>query len=321
MKRKMISLTLMLLSLVLLINGCKKDEGSSIVKTLEISYIGSHTATLNGEVVSSGTPIGERGFLWSETNQAPGEDENKIIVEGTVGSFNAELTGLDFNTSYKVRAFAINSLETAYGEQKSFNTIAVNEGEVFNPATSKTWMDRNLGASRVATSSTDEEAYGDLYQWGRATDGHEKRNSPITTFLSASDTPGNGSFISMYVYNRNQIQDWRKPQNAELWQGVKGINNPCPEGFRVPTEAEWYAEIQSWKRPSFVGAFTSPLRLPMAGYRYNESGLFYPVGLLGCYWSSTVYQTDSWQLNFNSNSAYMDYGPRANGLSVRCIKN
>ena len=27
------------------------------------------------------------------------------------------------------------------------------------------WMDRNLGASRVATSFDDEEAYGDLYQW------------------------------------------------------------------------------------------------------------------------------------------------------------
>ena len=44
-------------------------------------------------------------------------------------------------------------------------------------ATSRVWMDRNLGASQVATSSDDILAYGDLYQWGRLTDGHEKRGS------------------------------------------------------------------------------------------------------------------------------------------------
>jgi hypothetical protein len=38
--------------------------------------------------------------------------------------------------------------------------------EVQNPVTGRIWMDRNLGASRAATSPTDSEAYGDLYQWG-----------------------------------------------------------------------------------------------------------------------------------------------------------
>ena len=37
--------------------------------------------------------------------------------------------------------------------------------DVTNPTTGKTWMDRNLGASQAATSSTDADAYGDLYQW------------------------------------------------------------------------------------------------------------------------------------------------------------
>jgi hypothetical protein len=50
-------------------------------------------------------------------------------------------------------------------------------------------MDRNLGAARVATSSTDEEAYGDLYQWGRGTDGHEKRGSLISSVPSDNDNP------------------------------------------------------------------------------------------------------------------------------------
>jgi hypothetical protein len=82
--------------------------------------------------------------------------------------------------------------------------------EVFNPATGKTWMDRNLGASRAATSSTDAEAYGDLYQWGRAADGHQKRTSGTTSTLSNSDTPGHGNFI---LAPKISPWDWRSPQN------------------------------------------------------------------------------------------------------------
>lgn len=53
--------------------------------------------------------------------------------------------------------------------------------EVLNLITGRVWMDRNLGASRVATSSTDEAAYGDLYQWGRFGDGHQCRKSDTTS--------------------------------------------------------------------------------------------------------------------------------------------
>jgi uncharacterized protein (TIGR02145 family) len=113
--------------------------------------------------------------------------------------------------------------------------------EVTNPSTGKVWMDRNLGASRAATSSTDEEAYGDLYQWGRAADGHQIRTSNTTSTLSNSDTPGHGNFILANY----PPYDWRSPQNDNLWQGVNGTNNPCPAGYRLPTEAELDAERQS----------------------------------------------------------------------------
>src|SRR5690606_24737546 len=111
---------------------------------------------------------------------------------------------------------------------------------VINPTTNKTWMDRNLGASQVATSSANANAYGDLYQWGRFADGHQCRNSGTTSTLSTTDTPGNGLFII------SSIGDWRSSQNNNLWQGVNGINNPCPTGYRLPTEAELDAERLSW---------------------------------------------------------------------------
>lgn len=183
-------------------------------------------------------------------------------------------------------------------------------------ANNRCWLDRNLGASRVATSSTDEFAYGDLYQWGRATDGHQERISGTTTTLSNSDNPGHGGFI---ISNYEANSDWRNPQNDNLWQGVDGINNPCPAGFRLPTTAEWNAERASWSSNNAAGAFDSPLKLTMGGLRGSNNGLIGDEDLYGDYWSSDVYNTASRGLVFNSTSASGIIASRANGFSVRCI--
>jgi hypothetical protein len=53
--------------------------------------------------------------------------------------------------------------------------------EVRNPITGRVWMYRNLGASRAAMSSSDEDAYGDLYQWGWFGYGHQCRKSDTTS--------------------------------------------------------------------------------------------------------------------------------------------
>ena len=189
--------------------------------------------------------------------------------------------------------------------------------DVYNPTTGKIWMDRNLGASRAATSSTDAEAYGDLYQWGRAADGHQKRTSGTTTTLSNSDTPGHGNFILA----SGSPNDWRSPQNDNLWQGVNGINNPCPSGYRLPTEAEWNAERLSWSSNNAAGAFASPLKLAVAGSRSGVHGSLLGVGSAGYYWSSTVSGYYSIRLLFSSGAAGMSSDFRAGGNSVRCLKD
>ncbi len=129
--------------------------------------------------------------------------------------------------------------------------------EVTNPATGQTWMDRNLGASRTANSSSDAQAFGHLYQWGRAADGHQERSSGTTSTLSDSDAPGHGNFI-LVPDGDYMSEDWRDPQNHDLWQGVNVINNPCPSGYRIPTKAELEAERQSWSSLDAAGAFGSP---------------------------------------------------------------
>lgn len=192
-------------------------------------------------------------------------------------------------------------------------------GDVYNPKTGKTWMNKNLGATRVATSPTDAAAFGDLYQWGRLTDGHEKRTSSISNTLSSTDIPGHNKFIAV-----PNSQDWRVTSNNNLWQGVNGINNPCPSGYRLPTAAEFDAERLSWITNNAAGAFASPLKWTMAGARATN-GTFAYINSRAFYLSSNIETTNQITpngLQFTTTNAYIyPYIGRTNGASVRCIKN
>jgi hypothetical protein len=188
--------------------------------------------------------------------------------------------------------------------------------DVTNPSTGKIWMDRNLGAAQAATSSTDANAYGDLYQWGRRSDGHQCRNSATSSALSSSDQPENSSFILA----PNAPYDWRSLQNDNLWQGLNGVNNPCPSGYRIPTDAELDAERLSWSQSNSFGAFVSPLKWVVAGNRISSVGSLYNEGYAGGYWSSAVSNSFPALLGFSSSNTLMYTEPRATGASVRCIK-
>ncbi len=210
---------------------------------------------------------------------------------------------------------SIYSLQVASGQNPSITTVCTEPDEVLS--VNRCWKDRNLGASRVATNSTDEFAYGDLYQWGRLGDGHQNRTSTETNVNSANDVPGHSNFITETV----DPWSWRDPLNRNLWQGLSGANNPCPQGFRLPTEAEFETERASWSSNNAAGAFASPLKLVMAGYRSLDGTLF-AVGTNGYYWtSSTVDDSRSRNFFYYSTNAGMNSNRQAFGMSVRCIKD
>jgi hypothetical protein len=74
-------------------------------------------------------------------------------------------------------------------------------------ADGRCWFDRNLGATQVATSSTDYDSYGWYYQWGRGNDGHQIPTSSTTSTLATSNTPGHANFI----ITSDSVYDWRSP--------------------------------------------------------------------------------------------------------------
>ncbi len=286
------------------------------VSTITASNITESSAVSGGAITyDGGASITARGVCWS-TSQNPTINDNKTIDGTGSSSYVSNITGLSPGTTYYIRAYATNSMGTSYGSQISFTTEQESIPNVIGGA-GRIWMDRNLGATFVATSSIDVNAFGNLFQWGRPADGHEKRNSVTTTILSLNDNPGHGWFI----LNSNFPYDWRTPQNNNLWQGLNGVNNPCPKGFRIPTVSEWIDELNSWGIKSGEGAFNSSLKLTLGGYRRRTNGSLDVVGFIGLYWASTIDGTESYVLYISNTGAHTDKTNRANGYSVRCIKN
>ncbi|WEK35580.1 MAG: FISUMP domain-containing protein [Candidatus Pseudobacter hemicellulosilyticus] len=198
----------------------------------------------------------------------------------------------------------------------TYNGQEVTYGIITSPTTGNKWLDRNLGASQVATSSTDYLAYGDLFQWGRPADGHQLMNwSSSTTGLPLSNTTetkysSNIPNGSLFVITNTEPYDWVNPINYDRWAAnAKGV---CPFSWHIPNETEWKAEGKS--------AITA-INLTNGGQRaFCCGGILVQTGTQGYYWSST---------NLSGQISYFTLSggtvPAANianaGYSVRCIKD
>lgn len=94
------------------------------VTTGSASNITINSATLAGEVtVDGGAEIIERGFVFSTSNNTPTTSDTLRTVDGTTGAMSTDLTGLQSDTLYYYRSYAINSEGTGYGTVQTFTTL------------------------------------------------------------------------------------------------------------------------------------------------------------------------------------------------------
>ena len=93
------------------------------VTTGAISSITATTAISGGEVTTDGdAAVTERGVCWA-TEPNPTVEGNHTSDGTGMGTFTSSLTGLTAGITYYVRAYATNSVGTAYGEEVGFTTV------------------------------------------------------------------------------------------------------------------------------------------------------------------------------------------------------
>jgi len=183
-------------------------------------------------------------------------------------------------------------------------TKTVTYGTVTNipGETSKCWITSNLGADHQATAVNDatEASAGWYWQFNRKQgykhDGTTR--TPNTTWISSI----------------SENSDW----NAAY--------DPCTlelgSGWRIPTSTEWTNVDAGGSWTSWTGPWNSGLKIHAAGYLYFSAGSLSNRGSYGDYWSSTQDSTTyGWYLSFDSSNSLMrNYGVKAYGLSLRCLR-
>jgi uncharacterized protein (TIGR02145 family) len=269
-----------------------------------VPYMGGNGGPYSGQTVSSTGITGLTATL-------------------SAGSFTSGAGSLSYAISGTPASGGTASFALNIGGQTCTLDVPVISGPVcqakVSPSEIKSFMCYNLGA---ASNSADPfnpswEINGGYWQWGRK---DEAAAGPI----------GSGSSEA----NDAVISDWNTTNapNGSWAQNGNGLNDdPCPQGFQVPTKAQWEGVLANNTKTN-VGSFTSSatnyaagkkfgdqLMLPAAGNRDSDDGALYSRGSNGSYWSSSEDDSNAWGLYFNSSNAGTYFYYRSNGLSVRCV--
>jgi uncharacterized protein (TIGR02145 family) len=239
-------------------------------------------------------------------------------------NFNVNIVKV-FKSGQTWKGLVYNTVES----NNTYTSEITANGKTYPVGTKRVWIDRNLGASQVCTAYNDSACYGDYYQWGRNTDGHEKTtssNQELNSSNQVSDITnvGHSDFLissGTYSYDWAKDADSNGSLRSANWSKTDGTS-VCPVGYRVPTFDELRAETVDLSGfDDRSDAFESFLKLPSAGFRFYDSGSMNYQGSRGIVWSSSPNGSNASYVYFLSSSADWFSRYRAFGFSVRCIKD
>lgn len=335
-KNIFIQLSLLVIGLFLVFAlGCIKEEVPT-VSTTEITNVTMSSAISGGFIEDDGgVGIIDCGVCWS-TNDNPTIADNKTI--DTLGAFGFEssIKGLEPNKTYYVRAYATNSVGTGYGNVISFKTSGFStftdprDGNVYKTIQigNQIWMAENLKyLPSVVGYETGSVTYPYYYVYGY-------------NGTNISDAKATENYATYGVlYNWSAVMGGAMNSNNNP-SGVRGV---CPEGWHVPSEAEWTeltdflgGEVvaggklketgtEHWKTPNKGATNETGFTALAGGMRSNYGDYFFDLGKHGCWWTTTKgTDADDAKCVF----MFYDYGninvqasSKTLGGAVRCVKN
>lgn len=309
------------------------NPGVAAVRTWIPDRIRTTKVLFSGKVENDGgVPVTSNGFCWSTHDNPSVEDNIRVCGSGT-GNFESEVTGLNAGTTYFVRAYATNSMGTAYGDLRSFTTIEISP-IVFNADLTygtlsdvddnlyktivigtQTWMAENLKTTKYNDGTPIPNVTADSI-W-------DKLTSPAYCWLFYDES----SFRDMYgaIYNFYTVTTGKL----------------CPTGWHVSTLADWDTLANYLGGTDYQGGISDVGgKMKETGTAHwispnseatNSSGFTglpggcnyfprYGAGRQGRWWCSGPY-CPSKRLHYDSN--ILD-GASCNpqcGYSVRCVKD
>jgi hypothetical protein len=165
-----------------------QDISIPSVTTKDVADITLNTAISGGHVTSDGgIAVTARGVCWSNEHNPTISNSHTLEGDGT-GEFLSSLTGLTLNTLYYVRAYAVNAVGVAYGNEISFTTLSepivpsVNTIQVTNITPTSARIEGNV------TSSGGADVTERGVCWGTS-------QNPTISGNHSSSGSGTGSFV------------------------------------------------------------------------------------------------------------------------------
>jgi uncharacterized protein (TIGR02145 family) len=306
--------------------GNKADLPEVVTKT--VTAITDSSAESGGTVFDDGgAEVEARGVCWC-TGQDPTIANDTTNNGAGNGTFTSSLHGLESETDYFIRAYAINKAGTGYGDlleftttEKTTGTVSDIDGNVYKTVKigDQWWMAENLKVTHYqngdeipnVTNKTkwnsltsgaycnydNDATYGRLYNWYAVTD--NRKIAPEGWHVPTDDEwKEMDSFIGLNESDADQLG----------WRGKS-------EGDKLKSTTGWYADGNGTDEYGFNG-------LP-AGYRDNNAN-FIDIKHTTGFWTTTEYESSS-ALVRGLQYDYSEFGrapnPKHVGLSVRCVKN
>jgi uncharacterized protein (TIGR02145 family) len=294
-----------------------------VLTTSAVSAISKTSAYSGGNITSDGgTTVTARGVCWGSDSTITIANSKTIDSSGS-GSFTSKITGLTSNTTYYVRAYATNSLGTAYGNPVSFKTllaegtVADKDGNIYNYITigTQVWMIENLKTTKY-------------------------RNGDSLLNMTSDGTWNNTTIGGYCNYNNNSTNatDYGKLYN---WYAVNDSRGLAPTGWHIPSDAEWATLITylggenvaggklketgllHWLTPNQGATNETGFSAFPGGFR-EINGVYSDLGSFGNWWSSTEINTlyaYYRHMYYNYGGIGRVYANKKTGFSVRCIKD
>ena len=356
----LLRMTALLCALVVLISSCKDDttepDGGNlpVLTTTDIQDITSVSAVGGGQITSDGGASITDGGLIRTTLPHPdiGNNEGMGSEGAGTGYFSVNLTSLIPYTRYYVRAYASNAAGTGYGNQVEFETLPEGAYGTVKDIDGNTywtvkigdyeWMAQNLRVSKFAD--------GTPIATGLTQDEWKNTTNPAYGKVPPQDTLPQQKFLEPTLV----FDDYGYLYNAF---SVLYGNNPCPEGWYVPSNQEW-DDLETLVAALYSGGVGDALKScrqvnsPLGGgcktiyhprwdedptsYGVNKllflalpagfidaTGFYQGLGTSGYFWTSTESvpgYTFRRHLTYDKSGIYGGVTSNGAGYSVRCYR-